>query len=291
MDNLAAITAQVSTVFIVDNGSSTQTLNWIASLVDDSSHVLIVNRTNLGIAEALNQGVAAAVRANYKWAVLLDQDSVATTDMVKELTSSLRNYTGHHSIAVVGPNMQRIGLPDHEERWLRPKPHLPLLFERARVGSFDRDDVTMVITSGSLINLEICQRLGMFWSDLFIDYVDTEYCLRAKRAGFYILVSHRATLLHRLGDKQIRRVLGVEHSPTFHSATRHYYMARNRIHVMKRHAVRFPHWAFFDILAGIYNFLRVVAFEDGKGPKVRAIMKGTLHGVLGRLGPIDAHQS
>jgi len=38
--------------------------------------------------------------------------------------------------------------------------------------------VTMLVTSGSMIELATWQALGGFDEGLFIDYIDTDYCLR-----------------------------------------------------------------------------------------------------------------
>ena len=75
--------------------------------------------------------------------------------------------------------------------------------------------------------------------------------------------------------------------PTFHSALRLRYMARNRWVVWRRHAWAFPHWAAFDAVYSHYNLLRVLVFEDGRAAKLAAVVRGTWDGVCGRRGQIS----
>ncbi len=147
------------------------------------------------------------------------------------------------------------------------------------------DDVTIVITSGALTNLQVWEKLGGFRDDFFIDYVDTEYCLRAKRAGYKILVSAGAKLYHRLGDKREVKRLGLTLKPTFHSPLRLYYVARNRVPMVREYALEFPHWFLFDVVAGAYNTLRILLTEDKRLQKLGATVQGTWDGLLGRMGP------
>jgi rhamnosyltransferase len=69
-----------------------------------------------------------------------------------------------------------------------------------------------------------------------------------------------------------------------HAAFRHYYMARNRVRVWRRHACAVPHWAAFDLCFAGYNTLRVLAFEPNKWPKLKAILLGTWDGLRGKSG-------
>jgi hypothetical protein len=62
-------------------------------------------------------------------------------------------------------------------------------------------------------------------------------------------------------------------------------MARNRVHLLRRHAFAVPHWAVFDLCFAGYNAFRVVAFEADKWRKLKAIGLGTWDGLRGRLGP------
>jgi len=285
VERFEAIARQVASVIVVDNGSTAQAVAMLRSLTAGENHRLVSNADNLGVAKALNQGVALATSLGFKWGLTLDQDSTAFPRMVNEQLNTLRQHSAPDTVALVGPNIVHRELSGRESCWLRPRSQSSLLFERIYCGGQDLEGVTMVITSGSLMNLPVCQQLGGFWEALFIDYVDTEYCLRARRAGYEILVSCNALLQHQLGFKREVRVLGLTVMPTFHNPTRLYYASRNRIPVMRRHAWAFPHWLAFDIVAMSYNLFRIVAAERDRRAKLRAVIMGTMDGIFGRLGP------
>jgi rhamnosyltransferase len=142
-----------------------------------------------------------------------------------------------------------------------------------------------VITSGTLYDLQVYQQIGPFQDDFFIDYVDTDYSLRARQYGYRSMVACNALLNHRLGSRQKRVFLGGDHYPTFHSPLRWYYISRNRIPMLRRYALRFPHWLTYETVASFYWLAKMLLFETRKAAKLRAFFLGTLDGLRGRMGP------
>ena len=141
-----------------------------------------------------------------------------------------------------------------------------------------------------MYNLKIYQQLGPFRDDFFIDYVDTEYCLRAKKQGFDIIVACNAHLHHRLGNQQRFRVGPLELRPTFHSVIRWYYISRNRIPMIRQYGIRFPHWLLYELIINSYGFLRMLCLEDHKLGKILAVLLGSLDGLAGRSGEIPDYR-
>jgi len=279
---LERIRDQVPYVVVVDNASGNVEAIQRATEAMPDGVELIRNEHNEGIAQGFNQGLERAMERGATWAVTLDQDSLPAPDMVRELLSALEALQGLEEVAVVAPQVVDVQ---------RSRPSLFLrrrngwLFERTPCRGGILNDVTMVISSGSLMNLSAFTALGGFRRDFFIDYVDTEYCLRAQATGFRIAVACRAHLEHRLGDRREASLAGLRMMPTFHSPARWYYMGRNRIPMIRMYAWRFPHWFTYEAVASIHGFLRMLLFEDHRREKLIAVMKGTIDGLLGRLGP------
>ncbi|MDE3084842.1 MAG: hypothetical protein KGJ37_06460, partial [Verrucomicrobiota bacterium] len=195
-------------------------------------------------------------------------------------------YVEFERVAVVAPRLREERLPREDCRWLKPHPRWSWLFRRVPCREDDLSGVTFVITSGTLMDLRAYRRIGPMDEKLFIDYIDHDYCLRARNLGYEILVSYRAVLLHNLGAKRRVEVAGRSLRPTFHSEIRHYYMARNRILMWRRYARRFPHWWLFDACFGVLNVVRVLLAEDKRTAKLAAMLRGIWHGLLGRTGPM-----
>lgn len=283
-DNLRAVARECSAVVVIDNGSTDEELKPLEAC---GAATILRLGCNLGVAAALNLGAVWARERGYAWGLAFDQDSRPEPGMAGALWAT-QQRTG---AAVVGPTVREQAANPSGYRWVVPHPWMRGLFHRVGCRDADLVGVTMVVTSGSLFDLEMWSRIGRFDEGLFIDYVDVDYCLRVLRAGRIIAVSAEAVLHHRLGNRTSVRVLGAEVRPMGHAAFRHYYMARNRCATWRRHALAIPHWAAFDCCFAIFNTMRVLAFENAKIEKLRMIIRGMWDGVRGRSGPLprDSH--
>lgn len=282
---LEKLFAEFEQVILVDNGSSPKfqkTLKSQAIRWGDALKILI-NQQNLGVGTALNQGFAWAIQNGYDFIITLDQDSTPAPGMSKALVSALGACAGKEKISIVAPLVEN---PDAgiTVRYIRPKNHL--FFERTSCAGQILDNVSIVITSGSMYNLAIYKQVGPFRDDFFIDYVDTEYCLRAKQQGFKIIVACDAHLRHKLGNQKKINFGPVEMRPTFHSITRWYYINRNRIFMLRKYGVHFPHWLLYELTSTVYGLLRMLLFEDHKSGKMLAALLGSLDGLSGQSGAI-----
>lgn len=285
---LDALLAQITRVVIVDNGSRESCLSSLEPYLTRDSRVTIFrNKTNLGIATALNQGVGQLIEEGYRWALTLDQDSFPAGGMVSALCDRLAADPDSSRVAMVGTNRRDPANPGAEHRWVRPKQHFPF-FERVGCGFLDARGTTAVITSGTLTNLQVFQEIGPFRDQLFIDLVDTEYCLRARRAGYRIIVACGANLIHRIGEKRTVSILGMGIVATHHAPVRRYYLFRNTVALMREYFRVCPHWIIYHALALGQILLGIVLLENRKFAALRACFLGIYDGVRGKTGPADS---
>lgn len=277
--NVQAMLEQVGKVIIVNNGSETDAV--LEKVVALAGVEVIHNPRNLGVAIALNQGFDRAISCGFKYVLTFDQDSKPMSGMVEKLLDVYRMHARSQQLAVVGPSVED-PIGDIRARHLRARGKL--FFELASCEAGWLENVTFVITSGALCRVDVYEKIGGFRNDFFIDYVDMEYCLRAKKHGYEILVNCDAHLIHRLGKRQKRVVMGRVEYPRFHSPLRWYYVSRNRIPMFRMYAVRFPHWFVYEIFNFVYGMLRMLLLEDQRREKVNAFFRGTWDGIRGRLG-------
>jgi len=285
VQTLQVLVEECGRVVVVNNGSDA---GLCARITEVPGVEVITLSSNLGVAAALNRGAAWARELGFARMVAFDQDSRPRAGMVRSLLATQRRFP---QAAVVGPRIEDAVPGAQPYRWVRRHPRWPGLFERVDSTRGDLAEVTMMVTSGSMVDLTVWASIDGFDESLFIDYVDTEYCLRVIRSGRTVAVSAEAVLEHRLGDRQSQQVLGHDFRPTHHAAFRHYFMARNRIVVWKRHACAQPHWALFDAGFAAYNGFRVLAFEPDRWRKFKAMMLGSWDGLRGRRGPFPAQRS
>jgi rhamnosyltransferase len=280
-ERLNRLLAQVERVVIVDNGSDAASLVAVQRASDHIYVSVIRNAENRGIATALNQGLALLAAEGYDWVFTSDQDSVAVEGCIAALIDTLARDPDAAGVALVGANRDEGDARGH--RWLRPRKRPPF-FERVTCDRIDSDGVTLVITSGALMSVAAFRDLGSFSEELFIDLVDFEYCLRARKSGYRILVSCAARLLHTVGARAPAQLAGMTLSPTHHGPLRKYYLFRNAVAVMRKHGATFPHWLVYQVAALLEILLGIVLVEERKLPKLRACVIGTWDGILGRTG-------
>jgi rhamnosyltransferase len=290
-DYLDAWVSQVDELVVVDNGTSPAWCEEISGLIQAKypNVELIANGQNLGIATALNQGFARLIERGHRTAFVFDQDSVPAPGMVDELFGVYSEWIQRGPVAMVAPQIE---IPSAKTISSFLIPRGKFLFQRVRCeGEQVLGNVSLVISSGSLFDLDAYQNIGHFRDDFFIDYVDTEYCLRAVEQGYEIIVACKARLRHQLGNQREGRLGPLVMHPTFHSPVRWYFISRNRIAMLFEYAFRFPHWLLYELLVNTYGLVRLVLFEDRKVAKLLAMWLGMRDGLAKQMGPIPtAHR-
>lgn len=274
---LDAALAQCARVVLVDNASAEPVRARLrARAAATPSLILIENETNRGLAAAQNQGLAAARADGADWVLLLDDDSVPAPDMVARLLAGWRSLPDRSRVGLVSPR-----LADAEGTL---KPYLlasrsgwDLRRGRLAEGAVVRDGV-FAIASGSLIRRDVLDVTGPMADPFFIDYVDIEFCLRMRRAGFEIVGIGDAVLTHRLGEFHETEVLGQRVALNTHSAWRRQLIHRNRVRVWRRFFRDVPGWIAWDVAAAAYDVWKAAVYETDKRAKLGAIFRGFFAG-------------
>ncbi|MDP9139168.1 MAG: glycosyltransferase family 2 protein [Pseudomonadota bacterium] len=285
-ERVAAALAQTDFVVVIDNGSDQHPdLDDVSARYPDRIQV-ISRASNIGLAAALNQGIAQCARLGATQALLLDHDSTPSPQMVDTLRKAESSLGPDARVAVLVPAIQ-YAHPNNRCRWPSSSGHSGPFFQLLYADQLRAPKpVDLAIGSGMLINIAAWEQLGRFDEALFVDLVDTEYCLRARQHGYQIIAVPGAALQHALGHASEQRLLGAKVFPTHHSAMRHYYISRNRVLLARRYARRFPGWMAYELLSGLKLLIKVVLFEDARIDKLRHMVHGTMDGLRGRSGPI-----
>jgi rhamnosyltransferase len=267
VEHTSKVLEQVAGLVIVDNGSSPQELEGLRTASQSRGFHLIENGENLGIAEALNRGVEWARSQGYPWVLLLDQDSNITSGFVQDM---FRTWASQ-------PDRGRIGS-------VQPKYIDPDTGSEARVWRARDGGPVISMTSGSLMPMWIFDRIGLFASEYFIDMVDWEYCLRIRAAGYQVIDSRDAVLLHSAGAPAQRKLLGFAFRPSNHSPMRRYYLSRNRIVLYRKYFFKFPVWTMQAMWDGFRETVKCFVGDRDRRNKLRSLIMGTWDGLMGRMG-------
>lgn len=266
---LAAVDKQVQFSVVVDNGSPPDSVVALQRSLAASQH-LIASPDNNGIAAAQNTGLAYARNQGAEHVLLLDQDSAPSDGMVRGLLFHLRTLTkAGRKVAAIGPRLA-------DERWDSEQRLAP----QGRAQAVDNLlEVDHIIASGSMIPMSVIAQIGGMNEELFIDYVDIEWCLRASRNGYPSFIATDVIMDHQLGVPM--NVLGRVIST--HSPMRHYYMVRNTLWLIRQPWLP-ARWRFGKVPKIALHLVINAVFARPHRAHWRMMLRGVGHGLSGRMG-------
>lgn len=219
LDTIRTYASQVDKCFLIDN-SPISMPDVEQARFRDSRFEYRHMGWNRGPAAALNFGVRLAAQQGYRYVLTMDQDSRCSEGMVDLLHQTFSGMGPQSNVAVACPTCSEETAPAGREKSV--------------------SEVGFCMTSGNLMDVLVWERLGGFDEDLFIDYVDHDYCLRARAAGYRILRRNDAILYHHTGTLRQLRFLGFQRTISVHSPDRLLYMTRNGFLLKSRYGSRFP---------------------------------------------------
>ncbi|MBS0432892.1 MAG: glycosyltransferase family 2 protein, partial [Proteobacteria bacterium] len=239
--------------------------------------VLLPQATNLGLAAAFNAGIAWARAHGFHHVLLLDQDSRPADAMVRELLQALAALSAREKIAAVGPRYR-----DEQESRDAPFVRIRFPFNRKLYcgdGCPETVRCDFLISSGSLIPLDVLDDVGGMDDALFIDNVDLEWCFRARAAGYSLYGACAARMAHRLGDAR-RRLPGLPRGVIVHAPRRLFFIMRNRL-LLYRRAATPGAWIAQDVPRVFVKFLLFSVFIGPRRRHLRAMLAGLHAGMRG----------
>lgn len=274
---------------VVDNASDAQTRLHVQHLCESRGAVFVGNADNLGLATGLNIGARTALShaPDTAYLLLLDQDTEPGPDGVDELVEVYKGLLAREFLpGCAGPRMvdAHTGLQHGFHcmtrwRWLRRFPPATQT-EPVRVANLNG--------SGTLVPAAIYRALGGFDDALFIDHVDTEWSFRVLAAGYALYGIPQVAFVHRMGEASARFWLFGWRLWPVRSATRHYYLFRNAITLMRRDYVPWPWkiWATPKLLLTLAVHLTLGPNRRGHFRNTVTAVRDSLH-LWGRTVPSE----
>lgn len=279
VDALLRQTRPLQEIVVVDNGSTDSTAEILS---EQFPRITVLRmRKNLGVGGGLAAGITyAALEKGYDWVWTFDHDSIPNLDALQTMQDRVGSLTNSQQVGIIAalavhhgtgncysPLLWRDGFFKPSAEWMRQS----VCF------------ADLVISSGSMIRRDVIQKIGLPRADFFIDFVDFEYCLRARSAGYSIAVVPGARFSHEVGRPRKIRLPRFSRLWSVHAPFREYYISRNLAYIVwwlypnrrtKRFVVRF-----LARHAG-----GVLLFSSNKLACIRKMVQGFLDGRRARLG-------
>lgn len=272
-----AIMPQVDKLIIIDNGSPEEMVDFIRQKLYQIG-VFISKNYNTGIAEAINTGILESQKLNARYVILFDQDSIPKYNMVDKLLCVIeKREKNGYKIAAVGPNYTDIKGEWDQSPFVKLKGQR---LHRVDCGNNLAVSVDHLISSGCLIPMKSLQEIGLMESQLFIDYVDIEWCLRAKHKGFDLFGACSAHMQHDLGN-DMANLFG--RKIPVHSALRYYYLIRNGIWLLRQPWGSIA-WKIADARRIFFVYIACSFLFGTKFKNWKMATIGLWHGLIGKMG-------
>jgi rhamnosyltransferase len=275
---IGSLYGQVDTIYVVDNTPGGSDIFRDSTLLGGKNNIeLVALNENLGIAEAQNIGIKKALASGIKFVLLSDQDTHYPLDYVAKMLEVYEAMPEKEKIAVIVPDFAELNRGGERQGFVL----FNGFFSRRIYPKNGYYKITQAIASGMIIPSGVFGPVGFMDEKLFIDWVDIEWCWRARAKGFTVIGCADVVIQHSLGDA-VKKFGSKSYS--IRSPIRHYYIIRNGIDL----ALRSP-----DINFGMRftlfrkSFRYIVGFTLlGKphGNHFAYCLKGFYHGVIGRLG-------
>jgi len=281
---LVSLAAQVKRVVVVDNGGQAALLREVAERAAPGACLVLEQTGNTGVAAALNRGIREAIAQGATHILLMDDDSVPAAGMVSQLLDALSAASASgERIAAAGPVFvdERSGKQSYFVRvgWLR--------FQRLHCAADPVLHCDLLINSGMLVSAEALAQVGDMDESLFIDHVDTEWCLRALSRGYRFLGVCGARMSHELGEGSV--AVTASRSVHRHSPVRYRYIVRNSVLLYGRGYPSMK-WKLADLLRLATLLAAVAILVAPRGTNLLAALSGLVDGLRGRSGPVPGNR-
>lgn len=227
LDAVRKQTLQPHKIFIVNNHSTDNTMEYLASFANDRQIAIIDLPENIGGAGGFSRGIKEAVLAGADWTWIMDDDTIPQEDALEKLVAATKLTN-------------KVGFVCSKVLWKDGTPHLSnrpaLCIEKGNVffNRYSTKELPAFLANNAtfvsvLINSDAVRDLGLPITDFFIWMDDIEYTVRLSSNGYDCFYVDNSLVLHKTSENYL------SHSDTapVETAWKFYYQARN-IAYMKR---------------------------------------------------------
>jgi GT2 family glycosyltransferase len=278
---------------VIDNGSTDDSVAVLRSTFPEVP--ILETKENLGFAGGNNAGIRWALEKSFDWILLLNNDTIVAPDFIEQfLAATKKKPEGKIFGAKIYRYDEKTRLDHLGGFWNASIAE----FESKASGKIDDGsfeemrNVDYACGCALLMHRNVPEKIGLLDEDFFLLWEETDFCMRARQAGFSIWTAPQAKLWHKVSASFIG---GKPHMQYFWWRNRLHYIARNCTRAEKKELYRkilVPEILKFFKLALLKSaqqgLLALLGKSDAKrlakARRYRAGCLGILHFFLGRFG-------
>jgi GT2 family glycosyltransferase len=258
-------------IIVVDNGSTDGSVSAFQQRYENKVSI-IINKSNLGFAEASNQGFQEAVNKGAEWVLLLNNDTEVRSDFFKEIEIELDNpkfkiyspvifyhsapdFIWHMGTDLISGTMitrnrfEGKTLPDN----------LPDIFE-----------VDFISGCAMIIHKDVYQELGLFDAKLIIYWEEVEFCWKARLAGYNMGIITKAVMWHKVSKTMDKE-----------KPQARYFRTRNMVRFYKKYALGMQRIIMFTFAIAKSMLIIVQDIIHNRVELIKPLMSGWRDGLRG----------
>jgi rhamnosyltransferase len=280
---LTRLAPQVDAIVLIDNSPEPDLhlQNQARSAYPHLNYVALPN--NPGTAGALNRAWALALAQGAQALVSFDQDSLPREDAVIQLRKALLETALDHPPWAALGSIWHDAVSGQAMRILAPITGWLRRYQAAPAVSINDTppiEVDHLISSGCITSAQAYQTIGPYNEALFLDYVDIEWCLRARALGWRLGIYANSRIQHSIGDHALRlgsRMLAV------HSPMRSYCLLRNHL-LLWRLSSASKIWLTSDAFRVFTRLFALLILAPQRIKRIQYLIQAIVHAVHNRGG-------
>ena len=231
LDSIKKLSYPSLEVIVIDNGSSDDSVETIQNQFPECT--LISTGSNLGFAEGNNVGIRLALERGADYVLLLNNDTVVAPDLLEQMMNTFSLYP---QAGILGA---KIFLFESQETldhlggmWNKKKGVFELVGLREKGILWDTpQEIDYACGACFLIKREVIEKIGLLEPRFFLIWEESDFCFRARKAGFITLTCPTAHIWHKVSASFVG---GKPHST--------YFWWRNRLLWIERNSPRSEKW-------------------------------------------------
>lgn len=237
---------------IVDNGSNDGSVKAIRAQFPDVP--IQETHENLGFAGGNNQGISWALEKGADWVWLLNNDTIVDPECLLRFHETLQKKPDGR---IFGAKIFRYKDPkriDHLGGFWDPKRGEFFSFASGAIDDgtcFEAiEEVDYSCGAALFIHKEVFQKIGLLEPRFFLFWEETDFCFRAKRAGFPTWTAPQVKIWHKVSSSFIG---GKPHMHYFWWRSRLLWVERNLPYTQRR--LLYRNVLFPEILKSVRHYL------------------------------------